>query len=121
LLNVRCYKTRKDWDRRKGLHPGGPSARSIVKVAPHFGHFNGCSVLTIPAQPKENAARTNNAKTMLIHFFTPLHLLSSGGFLKYHSTFTGILSIQEERRNWSAKRQHYFYIEATLCKKNKPM
>jgi hypothetical protein len=49
---------------------------SIVKTAPHFGHLTWWSVLTIPAQPKENAARTNNAKTRLIHFFTPLCLLS---------------------------------------------
>jgi hypothetical protein len=61
-------------------------------------------VLTIPAQPKENAARTNNAETMLIHFFTPLHLLSSGRFLKYHPTFTHFLNIQKEKRNTPGKR-----------------
>jgi len=54
---------------------------SMVKTAPHFGHFTLVSLLTIPGQPKENAARTINAKTMLIHFFTPLHLLSFGKFL----------------------------------------
>jgi hypothetical protein len=44
-------------------------------------------VLTIPAQPRENAARTNNAATILIHFFTPLHLLSFGRSLpQLHNT-----------------------------------
>jgi len=63
----------------RALKPYGPMAfnpSSIVKTAPHFGHFTLVSLLTIPAQPKENAARTANAKTMLISFFTPLHLLS---------------------------------------------
>ena len=59
-----------------GFMPFNPS--SIVKTAPHFGHFTCVSLLTYPSQPKENAARTNNATTMLIHFFTPLHLLSFG-------------------------------------------
>jgi hypothetical protein len=68
-----------------GFMPFNPS--SIVKTAPHFGHFTCWSVLTIPAQPKENAARTNNAATMLIHFFTPLHLLSFGRCLpQLHKT-----------------------------------
>jgi hypothetical protein len=44
-------------------------------------------LLTIPEQPKENAARTNNAKTKLINFFTPLHLLSFGRCLpQIHNT-----------------------------------
>jgi hypothetical protein len=65
--------------------PCNPS--STVKTAPHFGHFIWVSLLTIPAQPKENAARTNNAKTKLINFFTPLHLLSSGRCLsQIHNT-----------------------------------
>jgi hypothetical protein len=51
---------------------------SMVKTAPHFGHFTLDSLPAYPAQPKENAANTTNAKTMLIHFFTPLHLLSFG-------------------------------------------
>jgi hypothetical protein len=68
-----------------GFMPFNPS--SIVKTAPHFGHFTCWSVLTIPAQPKENAARTNNAATMLIHFFTPLHLLSFDKWLpQLHKT-----------------------------------
>ena len=55
---------------------------SIVKTAPHLGHFTFVSLLTIPAQPKENAAKTVNTKTMLISFFTPLHLLSFGRYLQ---------------------------------------
>jgi hypothetical protein len=54
---------------------------SIVKTAPHFGHFTLASLLTYPAQPKENTAMSARAKTMLIHFFTPLHLLSFGRYL----------------------------------------
>jgi len=54
---------------------------SMVKTAPHFGHFTLASLPTYPAQPKEKAAKTTNAKTMLIHFFTPLHLLSFGRYL----------------------------------------
>jgi len=65
--------------------PFNPS--SIVKTAPHFGHFTCWSVLAYPAQPKENAARTNNAAIVLIHFFTPLHLLSFGTCLpQLHNT-----------------------------------
>jgi hypothetical protein len=68
-----------------GFMPFNPS--SIVKTAPHFGHFTCWSELTYPAQPKENAARTNNAATILIHFFTPLHLLSFGEWLpQLHNT-----------------------------------
>jgi len=54
---------------------------SMLKTAPHFGHFTLVSLPTYPAQPKENAANITNAKTMLIHFFTPLHLLSFGRYL----------------------------------------
>ena len=59
---------------------------STVKTAPHFGHFTCWGGVTILAQPKKNAARTNNAKIRLIHFFPPLHLpeapqpFSPGGF-----------------------------------------
>jgi len=68
-----------------GFMPFNPS--SIVKTAPHFGHFTCVSLDTYPSQPKENAARTNNAATTLIHFFTPLHLLSFGRYLpQLHNT-----------------------------------
>jgi hypothetical protein len=53
---------------------------SIVKTAPHFGHFTFVSLLTIP-QPKVNTAKTANVKNMLTSFFTPLHLLSFDIFL----------------------------------------
>jgi hypothetical protein len=49
---------------------------STVKTAPHFGHFTCWGGVTILAQPKKNAARTNNTTTRLMHFFTPLHLFS---------------------------------------------
>jgi hypothetical protein len=56
------------------------SPSSIVKTAPHFGHFTFVSLLAIPWHPKENAAKKANANTKLVTFFTPLHLLS---FVKY--------------------------------------
>jgi hypothetical protein len=59
-------------------YPMDFSPSSMVKTAPHFGHFTFVLFSAYPAQPKENAAKTTNAKTMLIHFFTPLHLLSFG-------------------------------------------
>jgi hypothetical protein len=65
--------------RLQGLMVFNPS--SMVNTAPHFGHFTFVSLLTIPAQPKENAAKTANAKTMLNSFFTPLHLLSLDRYL----------------------------------------
>jgi hypothetical protein len=49
---------------------------SMVKTAPHFGHFTLLSLLTFPAQPKEKAAKNVTAITKLSNFFTPLHLLS---------------------------------------------
>jgi len=65
---------------------------SIVKTAPHFGHFTFASLPTMPAQPKENTAKTANAKTMLTSFFTPLHLLSFGRYLqKYNNASPSIL------------------------------
>jgi hypothetical protein len=80
-----------------GFMPFNPS--SIVKTAPHFGHFTCWSVLTIPAQPNENAARTNNAATILIHFFTPLHLLSFGKWLpQLHKTIEETSSFIEQLR-----------------------
>jgi len=51
---------------------------STVKSAPHFGHFNLVSLLTIPAQPKENAVNTANARANLTIFFTSLYPLSFG-------------------------------------------
>lgn len=53
---------------------------SIVKTAPHFGHFTFVSLLAIPWHPKENTAKKANANTKLVTFFIPLHLLS---FVKY--------------------------------------
>jgi len=55
---------------------------STEKTAPHFGHFTWVSLGTL-AQPKENAAKTANAKTMLIHFFIPIHLLSFRRYLSH--------------------------------------
>lgn len=58
----------------------------MVKTAPHFGHFTLASLLT--PQPKENAARTANAKTMLTNFFTPLYLLSFTDTLRRNNPLT---------------------------------
>jgi hypothetical protein len=49
---------------------------SMVKTAPHFGHFTLVSLLAIPVQPTEKAAKNATARTKLTNFFTPLHLLS---------------------------------------------
>jgi hypothetical protein len=47
-----------------------------VKTAPHFGHLIFVSFEIVP-QPKENTAKSANAKKMLTHFLITLHLLSS--------------------------------------------
>jgi hypothetical protein len=49
---------------------------SMLKTAPHFGHFTLVSLLTIPVQPTEKVAKNATARTKLTNFFTPLHLLS---------------------------------------------
>ena len=93
-----------------GFMPFNPS--SIVKTAPHFGHFTCWSVLTIPAQPKENAARTNNAKTMLIHFFTPLHLLSFGRCLPQLPNTIEETSLLRNATTGDLKSSPFFIIKA---------
>jgi hypothetical protein len=49
---------------------------SMVKTAPHFGHFTLLSLPTVPVQPTEKVAKNATARTKLTNFFTPPHLLS---------------------------------------------
>jgi hypothetical protein len=49
---------------------------SIVKAVPHFAHFTFVSFEAYRAQPRVKAAINTTARTKLISFFTPLHLLS---------------------------------------------
>jgi hypothetical protein len=68
----------------------------MVNTAPHFGHFTFVSLLTIPAQPKVNAAKTANTKTILISFFTPLHLLSFGRCLSEFQKANEEISLRQK-------------------------
>jgi trehalose-6-phosphate synthase len=64
---------------------------STVKKVPHFGHFTFVSFEAYRAQPRVKAAINAIARTKLISFFTPLHLLS---FID-KNPFWGGLNIQK--------------------------
>ncbi len=86
---------------------------SIVKTAPHFGHFTFVSLLAIPWHPKENTAKKANANTKLVTFFIPLHLLS---FVKYFQKKTGTKNLRPPDNN---RDEETIKISSPSWRKNK--